>query len=300
MDLEFRFGIAVLQHSPWLDELKRWKRLEELGFNSAWVADHFVNYANPTAPWFESWTLLSALASHTSSIRIGPLVSAVPLRNPAMLARQAMTLDRISNGRLELGLGAGAPGAIDPTYRMTGVEDWLPAERVARFREQVEIIDQCLKQRVSSYNGKYYTLSDTTINPAPVQQPRPPLTIGAMGNSMLKIAAKYGDSWNSFGGEFGDPPEVIVERTEARNKLLDKYCRELGRDPQTLRRSLLIFGAEAQTVFTSEQRFIDTYERYREIGINELIFFYPFFNPEQIPMFEQIALEVVPNLRKTS
>ncbi|MFW9909971.1 MAG: LLM class flavin-dependent oxidoreductase [Candidatus Thorarchaeota archaeon] len=300
MGLEFRFGIVVLQHSPWLDELKRWKRLEELGFNSAWVADHFVNFANPTAPWFESWTLLSALASHTSSIRIGTLVSAIPLRNPAMLARQAMTLDQISNGRLELGLGAGAPGSIDPTYLMIGIEDWLPSERVARFREQVEIIDQCLKQRVSSYNGKYYKLSNTTIYPPPVQQPRPPLTIGALGNSMLKIAAAYGDCWNSVGGEFGDPPEVVVELTRRRNKLLDEFCREIGRDPKTLRRSLLIWGSEAETVFSSEQQFIDTYERYREIGISELIFFYPFFNPRQIPMLEQIALEVIPNLRKTT
>jgi alkanesulfonate monooxygenase SsuD/methylene tetrahydromethanopterin reductase-like flavin-dependent oxidoreductase (luciferase family) len=217
-----------------------------------------------------------------------------------MLARQAMTLDRISNGRLELGLGAGASGTIDPAYLMLGIEDWPSSERISRFREQVEIIDQCLRERVSNYNGKYYKLFNTTIYPAPVQQPRPPLTIGAMGDSMLRIAAKYGDSWNSYGGEFGDPPEVIVELTERRNKLLDKYCRELGRDPQTLRRSLLIWGSEAETVFSSEQNFIDVYERYRAIGINELIFFYPFFNPKQIPMLEQIALEVIPNLQEAA
>lgn len=291
------FGVATLQHIPWEDELKRWKKIESLGFDSVWLADHFVNYMNPTAPWFEAWTLLAALAAHTSKIRIGTLVTSIPLRNPAVLARQAMTVDRISGGRLELGLGAGPSGNIDPVYAMTGIEDWTPAERVARFREQVEIIDLCLRNRVTSYSGKYYRVENTTIYPAPIQNPRPPITIGGMGKSMLKVAARYADRWNTIGGDFGAPPDVIVANVKSQTRTLNSYCKKDGRDPHTIRHSLLVWGAEGETAFASEKNFIDIYERYREVGIDELIFIYPFFDPRQIIIFDQIAKKVIPNLR---
>ncbi|MFX1252190.1 MAG: LLM class flavin-dependent oxidoreductase [Promethearchaeota archaeon] len=298
MEQKLRFGVGILQHDPWEVQVKRWQSIEALGFDSVWLADHFVNFMNPNAPWYEAWTLLAALATVTSSIRIGTLVSSAPLRNPAVLARQALTVDHISNGRLDLGIGAGAPGEMDPVYRMTGIEDWPPRERVDRFREIVEIIDQCLRNRVSSYEGRYYQLKDTAMAPKPVQQPRPPITIGAMGSSMLKIAARYADTWNSYGGEWGAPPDVIVRDTKKRNELLDKYCADIGRDPKTIRRSLLIYGAEAETQFASEVNFLEIVKRYHEIGINEFIFFYPFFNQEHVPIFEKIAKNVIPKLRK--
>jgi len=297
MGESIRFGIVTLQHLPWQDEVNRWQLIENLGFDSVWVADHFVNYMQPNAPWFESWTLLAALASRTSHIRIGTLVSSIPLRNPAILARQALTVDHISNGRLELGLGAGAPGNIDPVYSMIGIEDWAPAERVSRFQEVVEIVDKCLRNRVVSYDGKYYQLRDVTMAPPPVQRPRPPITIGAMGPRMLKLAARYADTWNSFGDEeWGAPPERIVKNTRHRNELLDKYCREIGREPNSLRRSLLTFGADAGIVFRSPKDFKEVVERYRKIGITELIFFYP-HTEKLIPTFKEIATEVIPTLR---
>lgn len=111
--------------------------MEEAGFDSIWLADHFVNDMQPTAPWFEAWTLLAALATQTEKIRIGTLVTPITWRNPAWLARQAMTVDHISNGRLEIGIGAGAPAQIDCSYSMTGTPDWPPAERVDRVREVV-------------------------------------------------------------------------------------------------------------------------------------------------------------------
>ncbi len=300
MTQDLRFGVLTLQDIPWKDELKRWKQIENLGFDSVWLADHFVNYMNPSAPWFESWTLLSALASHTSRIRIGTLVTSAPLRNPAVLARQAMTLDHISGGRLNLGLGAGASGAEDPVYAMTGIEDWAPPERVGRFREQIEIINQCLRERVTSYDGRYYKLENTTIFPAPVQQPRPPITIGAMGKSMLKIAATYADTWNTIGGDFRDPPDIMMKNVKEQNEYLDKHCEKIKRDPISLRRSLLVWGIEAESAFESEEDFIDVIKRYQAIGISEFLFYYPFFKPEQIPIFEKIAKEVIPTLRKSS
>jgi alkanesulfonate monooxygenase SsuD/methylene tetrahydromethanopterin reductase-like flavin-dependent oxidoreductase (luciferase family) len=297
MGQKMSFGIATLQHLPWKKEVERWRLIEKLGFDSVWLADHFVNYMQPSAPWFESWTLLAALASLTSSIRIGTLVSSVPLRNPAILARQALTVDHISNGRLELGLGAGAPSNIDPVYSMIGIEDSAPAERVSRFQEAVEIIDQCLRNMTASYNGRFYHLKDAAMAPPPVQQPRPPITIGAMGARMLKLAARYADTWNSFGDEeWGAPPERIVKNTRYRNELLDRYCVELGREPRSLRRSLLVFGEDAGTVFRSPKDFEEVVDRYRKTGITELIFYYPHME-KLIPTFKKIATDVIPTLR---
>jgi len=293
---ELRFGIITVQNLPWKMEVERWHFIEKLGFDSAWVADHFVDPYEPDSPWFEGWTLLAALAAQTTRIRIGTLVSSIPLRNPAMLARQALTVDHISNGRLELGLGAGV--SWDPVYSMIGIENWSPQERVTRFREVVEIVDLCLRNKVTTYKGRYYQLKDAVITPQPIQQPRPPITIGAVGPLVLKIAAQYADTWNSVPGEWSTSPDKMLECTRSRNKLLDDYCEKIGRDPQTLRRSLLVFGSEAETVFNSVDVFEAVVERYQNVGITEFIFYYP-FKDEQIPVFEQIATNIIPKLRAT-
>ncbi len=292
-----RFGTIVLQDMPWQELTNLWQKFESLGFDSTWVADHFVNYAHPTSPWFEGWSTLAGLASVTSRIRIGTLVTSIPLRNPAILARQALTIDHISNGRLEIGIGAGAPGKIDPSYKMTGITDWPFRERIKRFKEQVEIVDKLLRNTTSSYNGEYYQIEDAVMAPGPVQKPRPPLTIAAHVKESLKIVAEHADTWNSFGGDFGSPPELIVEKTRKRSDFLDKYCEKIGRDPGSLRRSLLVFGAEANNAFASEEQFMEIVERYRALGLTELIFFYPFFAPDQIPVFERIAKETIPAIR---
>lgn len=291
-----RFGIITVQNLTWEKEVERWHFIESLGFDSVWVADHFVDPYEPSSPWFESWTLLAALASKTNRIRVGTLVTSIPLRNPAMLARQVLTVDHISNGRLELGLGAGV--SWDPAYSMIGIENWTAQERVARFREVVEIVDLCLRNRVATYEGQHYQLRGAVMIPPPIQQPRPPITIGAVSPLMLKIAARYADTWNSVPGEWCTPPNDMLEHTRRRNKLLDGYCKEIGRDPQSLRRSLLVFGSEAETVFSSIDSFIEVVRRYRNVGITEFIFYYP-FKHGQIPVFKQIAREVIPKLRAT-
>jgi alkanesulfonate monooxygenase SsuD/methylene tetrahydromethanopterin reductase-like flavin-dependent oxidoreductase (luciferase family) len=293
---ELRFGIITVQNLTWEKEVERWHFIESLGFDSVWVADHFVDPYEPSSPWFEGWTLLAALASQTNRIRVGTLVTSIPLRNPAMLARQMLTVDHISNGRLELGLGAGV--SWDPAYSMIGLENWTAQERVARFREVVEIVDLCLRNRVATYEGQHYQLRGAVMIPPPIQQPRPPLTIGAVSPLMLKIAARYADTWNSVPGEWCTPPDDMLEHTRRRNKLLDGYCKEIGRDPQNLRRSLLVFGSEAETVFSSIDSFTEVVRRYRNVGITEFIFYYP-FKHEQIPVFKQIAREVIPKLRTT-
>jgi alkanesulfonate monooxygenase SsuD/methylene tetrahydromethanopterin reductase-like flavin-dependent oxidoreductase (luciferase family) len=292
---ELRFGIITVQNLPWKKEVERWQLIEALGFDSVWVADHFVDPYQPNSHWFEGWTLLAALTTQTNRIRIGTLVSSIPLRNPAMLARQALTVDHISNGRLELGLGTGVPW--DPVHSMIGIENWPPRQRVARFREVIEIVDRCLRNRVTTYKGQYYQLKDAAMAPPPIQQPRPPITIGATGQLMLKLVARYADTWNSVPGEWHTSPDKMLEQTRQRNKLLDDYCEEIGRDPNTLRRSLLVFGSEAETVFNSVDAFETIVRRYRTVGITEFIFYYPFKN-EQIPVFKQVARNVIPKLRE--
>ena len=293
-----RFGAVILQDFPYQELVKLWQQFESFGFDSTWIADHFVNYAHPTSPWLDGWTTLAALAHATSRIRIGTLVTSIPFRHPAVLARQAMTVDHISNGRLEIGIGAGAPGKIDPSYTMIGIDDWPFKERAERLKEQVEIIDTLLRNTTSSYEGKYYHLKDAIMAPGPLQKPRPPLVVAAHVKASLRVAAEYADTWVSFGADFGAPHEIVVESTQKRISYLDKYCEKIGRDPGSLRRSLLVFGAEANTAFASEEQFIEIVDRYTALGINELVFFYPFFAPDQIPMFEKIAMETIPTLRK--
>jgi alkanesulfonate monooxygenase SsuD/methylene tetrahydromethanopterin reductase-like flavin-dependent oxidoreductase (luciferase family) len=296
-NLQNRFGIGVLQNLPWQELNKIFQKMDSSNFDSIWVADHFVNYANPTESWFESWSLLAALANTTSRIRLGTLVTSISLRNPAVLARQALTVDHISNGRLELGIGAGAPGTVDPSYRMIGIDDWPFQERVKRLKEQVEIIDKLLRNTKASYNGEFYNLEDVLMAPEPVQKPRPPITIAAHVKASLRIAAEYADTWVSFGADFGSPPEVVVEKTRKRNELLNKYCEKIGRNPESIGRALLIFGSEGGTAFASEDHFTEIVNRYTAIGINELIFFYPFFAPDQLSTLYNIAENTIPNLR---
>jgi len=291
MGNDIRFGVMTVQNLPWEKEVERWKLIESLE-----LADHFTDPVNHTGHWFESWTLLASLAVVTEKIRIGTLVSSMPLRRPAVLARQALTIDHISKGRLELGLGTGA--SRDPVHSMLGIDDWVGSERAERFKDQIEVIDRLLRHAVSSYNGKFYKLNEATMNPQTIQKPRPPLVIAAMGKSMLKIAAKYADTWNSFGSEdWRTPAEKILENTRKRVELMDKYCDEIGRNPETLRRSLLFYSRHGRTILDSEENFRNVINQYKEIGINEFILYFPFFDSKQIDNIKIIAKDVIPDLR---
>src|SRR5438067_355856 len=142
--------------------VERWKTFDDLGFHSVWDCDHFVQPSRPTGPYFEAWTLLAGLAAVTSHIRIGVLVSSNTFRHPALLAKQAITLDHISNGRLDFGFGA---GWYEPEHEMFGLDMPPAAERVDRFKEAVEVVDTLLRNEVSTYSGRFYTLNDAPSRP---------------------------------------------------------------------------------------------------------------------------------------
>ena len=303
MNQELRFGVGTpFPTVPFETMIEGWQYIERLGFDSLWWGDHFVNWANVdnwADPWYEAWTLLAAMASYTSRIRIGIFICTA-FRNPAFLARQALTVDHLSKGRLELGLGPGF--SHDISYEMIGMENWGPRERVARFSEVVEIVDLLLRNEVTTYDGQYYQLKEAVMNPPPVQNPRPPFTILALGPVMLKHTARYADTWNHPGFGFPGTLEERFEETRHRNKLLDEYCEKINRDPQTLRRSVMIFEPEARTrgglmkIYESEKDFTDIIERYLDIGMTEILLYFPFVK-EQLAMFEKIAKETIPKLK---
>lgn len=300
------FGVVVLQNMPYARLAEQWEYLEGLGFDSVWVTDHFVDPSCPGDPWFDGWSLLAAMAAQTTRIRIGTLVTSMPLRSPAVLAKQAMTVDHISRGRLELGIG---PGRARLDHTMSGADVWEPAERTRRFREFAELLDSMLRNPITSYEGRYYRTHEAAMIPAPIQRPRPPLTLAAHGPATLKIAARLADGWNSF-GMMGASAQEAVEITRQRSQMLDAYCAAMGRDPLTIRRSFLI-GFTDDRPFASPDAFGEFVERYQEIGISEFIFYWmpgaahPMFSEPGMcvtdrHMLEHIAAKTIPDLHRAA
>jgi alkanesulfonate monooxygenase SsuD/methylene tetrahydromethanopterin reductase-like flavin-dependent oxidoreductase (luciferase family) len=297
MNSKLRFGIFQLQNRPWAALAENCKKVESLGYDSFWVGDHFVNGHALEEDWFDGWSILTALAAQTHTIRMGTLVSNIIYRNPAVLAKQALTVDHISQGRLNLGIGATTER--DPSHAMTGVEVWKAAERVQRFREVIEIVDQMLRNELTTYHGRYYTITGALMKPPPIQKPRPPLTIAAIGPITLKVAAKYADTWNTYGG-WNMTRQQTYDSLRERCDQLEQYCSQIGRDPNTITRSFLV-GLTEDTPFASMDAFRDFIGRYREIGFGEFIFYYdcppmPADKCLTIEMLERIATEGIPTL----
>ncbi len=293
-----RFHVLLLPNVSWQELETRARRLEALGIDAAALADHFVDWTNPARPWFESWTILAALAQATHRIRLTTLVTQIPLRNPAMLARQVLTLDHISNGRIELGLGTGL--SIDPSYAMTGLPNWEAGERVDRFAEYVELVARLLSQETTTFRGRFYAVDGAVMNPRPLQTPRPPIAVAALAPRMLALAAQHADMWNSL--SFQPTVAAQIAETRARCEAIDTACAAIGRDPATLRRSFTMFDPGARSrggafgYYESAQRFLEHVEPLLDLGIDEIGMYYP-LDPAQVPLFEQIATLVLTALR---
>jgi F420-dependent oxidoreductase-like protein len=281
------FGICTDQNLPWQTLVDRWRLYEELGFDTVWDCDHFQQPSRPQGPYYEGWTLLAALAAQTTRIRIGVLVSCNTFRHPALLAKEAVTVDHISDGRLELGLGA---GWYVPEHQAFGLDFPPTPELVGRFREAVEIVDLLMRQDVTSYVGRYYQLKEAPFRPGPIQKPRPPLTLGAHGPKMLRIVAEYADRWNSHGS---------VEEIARRNAILDEHCAAIGRDPSDIIRSLYGWSTLLPTdPWQSVDAFDQVVGSYGEAGINDFIIDAP--RDDQLDVLERVAADALPRLRSSS
>jgi len=293
-----RFSVLVLPNVPWAELLRRCRQVEALGFDTVGLADHLVDWAGGKGPWFELWSQLAAIAQATSRIRLATLVAQIPLRNPAMFALQALTADHISGGRLDVGLGTGLE--IDPSYRMMGADNWSAKERVARFGEYVEIVSRLLGEDETTFHGRFYKTDAAALRPRPVQSPRPPIIVAAMGPVMLGHAARHADIWNSM--SFAKTFDAQLAETCQRIAAIDARCTALGRDPATLRRSYLMFDSTARAsggriaYYESKETCRRMVEQVIALGISEICFYYPMLEDQQ-PTFERIAANVLPALR---
>ena len=212
------------QETTWAAMLDVWRAADDIAlFESGWTFDHFypIIGADPAGPCLEGWTTLTALAQATRRLRLGTLVTGIHYRHPAVLANMAATLDIVSGGRLELGIGAGWNEQESGAY---GIELGSPRDRSDRFEEACAVLTSLLSEPVTNFAGRYYTITDAYCNPKPVQQPHPPICIGGSGEQRtLRTAARYAQHWNFVGGT----PEQFAHKRE----VLHRHCADIGRDP---------------------------------------------------------------------
>jgi F420-dependent oxidoreductase-like protein len=219
-----RFALKTSpQHTTWPDMLAVWKEADDIDvFESGWTFDHFYPiFSDSTGPCLEGWMTLAALAQATRRLRLGALVTGIHYRHPAVLANMAATLDIVSGGRLEIGIGAGWNEEESGAY---GIELGSPAERSDRFEEACEVIVSLLTRPTTDFTGRYYQLSAARCEPKAVQRPHPPVCIGGSGERRtLRTAARFAQHWNFVGGT----PEEFAHKRD----VLHAHCRDIGRDP---------------------------------------------------------------------
>jgi F420-dependent oxidoreductase-like protein len=223
--MRFAFKTAP-QNTTWAGMLDVWRAADDIElFESGWTFDHFYPiFSDSTGPCLEGWITLTALAQATRRVRLGTLVTGIHYRHPAVLANMAATLDIVSGGRLELGIGAGWNQEESGAY---GIELGTPRERSDRFEEACEVLVGLLTQEVTTFAGNYYQLTEARCEPKPVQRPHPPICIGGSGEKRtLRTAARFAQHWNFVGG--------TVEQFKRARDVLHQHCADIGRDPNEI------------------------------------------------------------------
>jgi alkanesulfonate monooxygenase SsuD/methylene tetrahydromethanopterin reductase-like flavin-dependent oxidoreductase (luciferase family) len=243
-----KFGLDVAQQRmPWSEIASRARFADELGFDGIWGFDHFQPmYGEGPGECFEGNTTLAAWSGITTNVRLGLLVTGVTYRHPSVYAAEAITIDHASNGRLELAYGA---AWYDKEHLELGIPFPPLKERVDGFEEAVQIVRGLLTTDAFTFEGRHFQVKDATLLPRPVQQPHPPIWIGASGEKrMMPIASRYADVWHCFG-----PPEYLSKKSER----ISALATAAGRDPAEIRRAAsLSLEADLDGV----ARMIDTWE----------------------------------------
>ena len=275
------FGLVIKPEYRTYDEIEAyWRFAEETGWDSAWAYDHFFSLGErEDGLAFEGWTLLSAMAAITRRLRLGLLVVGMTHRNPAVLAKEAVTVDYVSRGRLILGLGAAWNEREHQAY---GIPFPSARERVDRFGEAVELIHQLETQERTTFHGRYYQLENAPFEPKPVHG-HLPILIGSTGPRMLRHVARYADLWD--GG--GTPEEYGA--TAAR---LHALCREIGRDPGAIRNVLSTGTAPLE----SSERLRAHVAAYARSGVRSFLFDAP-YGPISDEL-RRLSTETIPALRQ--
>jgi F420-dependent oxidoreductase-like protein len=313
-----RFGVKTGQGGYSYDELKKvWLAAEELGYDSAWLYDHFNALRDDNAPCLESWTTLAALSAATKELDVGTMVTAVSYRHPSLLAKMATTVDIISNGRLILGLGA---GWYENEYHAYGYEFPDQRIRVQQLREALIIIRKLWIEEKTTFKGKHYSLTDAVSMPKPKQKPSPRMLVGiSRGKRTLPhLAAKYADGFNTPSSSFQECEAImraVREQAErcgrkmedlicswqcfaliARNqsdleKLVETEAKERGQSPTEFRRHAI----ERGFVIGTPDHSVEQLRRFREIGVNYFLLIFP--DVASIQPMETFRDEVIPRLR---
>lgn len=285
MSQSLTFGLQTMLDSPWTTLVDDWQRYEADGWDSLWVPDHLMPPGGQPGPFFEAWMAIAALASLTSTARLGVLVSSNTFRHPSVLAKQAVTVDHISNGRLILGVGA---GWFEAEHDAFGLELPPIGERVSRFSEAMALLDTFLSNDLTTFEGANYTFRDAPNRPPSVQTPRVPIIVGAHGARTIGVAARHANIWNSRG---------TVDEMRERNAMMDAACEKAGRDPSAIVRSVSWFPARTdRKVWDSVESFTQWVEEYRAVGFTDFLFEEP--APEQRAVAAEIARDVLPQLRR--
>ncbi len=293
-----RLSTVILPVHRWSEGQKIWHRAEQLGFHAAYTYDHLSWRSFRDGPWFGALPTLTAAAAATERIRLGTLVTSPNFRHPVTLAKELITLDDISGGRITLGIGAGGSG-FDATA--LGRQAWTPRERADRFAEFLPLLDRLLTEPVVSQEGTYYTADEVRNIPGCVQRPRLPFAVAATGPRGMRLAARHGQAWVTYGDPRG-PRDVPAEECPGvvRGQLekLTAACAEIGRDPGELDR-ILLQGSTQERPLESVAAFVDYAGRYAEAGITEIALHWPI--PDSIfaadqDVFEKIATEGIAQL----
>jgi alkanesulfonate monooxygenase SsuD/methylene tetrahydromethanopterin reductase-like flavin-dependent oxidoreductase (luciferase family) len=259
MSGQVRIGLKHTGQNVPISELQSiWRTADEGGFDHLWDSDHLAS-TGPTGPdlgVYEGWALLAAMAVATKKIRIGCMVTANTHRHPAVLAKLATTVDHLSAGRLEFGIGAAWSEIEHGMLGLGGLEN-----RVGRLQESLQVVKALWTLERTTFAGRYYNLTDAIANPKPIQIPHPPVWIGAGGQQMLKIVARHADVWNASDAVGGDK-----ERALAYAAGIDQYCSEIGRNPAELRRSVQVRwdGADPAAL-------IDSCADWSQAGFTEIV-----------------------------
>jgi alkanesulfonate monooxygenase SsuD/methylene tetrahydromethanopterin reductase-like flavin-dependent oxidoreductase (luciferase family) len=276
-----RFRIVLGQRAPWPELLARTRETEELGFDGLFLVDHFYGLLDVTHPTHEGYTMLAALAPFTQRLRLGILVAGNTYRNPAFLLKQAVTVDHISGGRVDFGVGA---GWVEREHEAYGFPFPSARERVDRFAEALEIWELLQREAWTTYDGRYYRLLDAPFEPKPLQG-RLPVVVGGSKPRMLRLAARHAEIWNVVGNP---------EDAGALNRALDAACVELGRDPASIVRSV----SPRLNLLASPDAFAAGVSAYREAGFTDIYLPWPRTEAE-LPVLRRVARDVMPALRRS-
>ncbi|GAB3665561.1 LLM class flavin-dependent oxidoreductase [Actinocorallia lasiicapitis] len=299
-----RVGIVILPELRWSEARARWQRAERYGFDEAWSYDHLGCSLGGLldGPWFDTFATLTAAASVTSTLRLGTMVTTPNFRHPVPLARQALALDDISQGRFTLGLGSGGAGY---DRQVLGVPDPGAGRRTARFAEFTELTDALLTDEKTTFHGEFFSAVDARNAPGCLTRPRLPFLVAANGPRAMRVAAVHGQGWltGPIAGEISGGISAGLDgwwRTVAELVTrFDAVLEETGRDPGSVARYLTLDGAPLLSM-SSKEAFVEQTGRAARLGFDGVITHWP--RPDGIyqadeSVLEEVAADVLPALR---